>query len=120
MEDREVGPEEIVETEMGLKITKAQLDQLCDLAKKDETPDDVATRLIQEKLTESPRQVAINDAVVTALELALQHCHDNEEPSDVKKEIAGDLIVARASLEAAKTGTINPKNIKKWAIELFA
>jgi len=45
--------ENFTEVMVALKLPQIELDMLCDLAKKDERPDDVATRIIREKLNQS-------------------------------------------------------------------
>lgn len=78
--------------------------------------------IITEKVNpEKQKQIEISQAIVTTLEAVREQVNEREDLSELKAEIAGDLIVARASLEADKNeGHISPEKIKEWALELFA
>lgn len=84
------------------------------------TEQTLKTLIENQEAIEETKQIAVNEAIVTALELAFQHVCDITEPSDLQREVAGDLITARAALELSKNGKLDPALIKKWAVELFA
>lgn len=110
---------EEVETMVTLKTSQAELDMLCDMAKRGESPDDVATRIIREKLANQTKDAEVSQAIVSTLETVWDQINSINEPSDLKNAVAGDLLKAEVALEIAKNGKIEPQKVKELALELF-
>ena len=60
-----------------------------------------------------------NEMAVTVLEMVMSTLNEKEDPSELKSEIAADLLVAKMAVECGKTGKFDEKKLKKLVTELF-
>lgn len=104
---------------VSLNLSETELKILESVQKEGQTLEQVVREIIKGKLTEPP--TATNaQLTVDTLELVWNQLNDANELSDLRTEIAGDLLVARVILATIQKGQVDPKQVKEWAEELYA
>ena len=86
----------------------------------DLTVDQCLSTIIRNNLNwEKQIQQEKDEVIVTALEMVMTTLNEKEDLSELKSEIAADLLVAKIAVEYDKTGKFDKKKLKNLITELF-
>jgi hypothetical protein len=86
----------------------------------DLTVDQCVSTIINKNLNwEKQIQQEKDEMAVAVLEMVMATLNEKEDPSDLKSEIAADLLVAQIAVEYDKTGKFDKQKIKNLVTEIF-
>jgi hypothetical protein len=84
------------------------------------TVDQCLSTIIRNNLNwEKQTQQEKDEMAVTILEMVMTTLNEKEDPSELKSEIAADLLVATMAVEYDKTGKFDKQKLKNLVTELF-
>ncbi len=120
----------MINTDIALKVFKMEnVNQIINLPteefsilenlskKENMTTDQYLSELIHDKVSNGV--LSKSEMWVTTLEMVMAQLNEHKDISDLRNEIAGDLLVAKISLDFDRTGKVDDKKIKSYISELF-
>jgi hypothetical protein len=109
--------ENILESQT-IEIPQEEFNILQKLSKQEEkTKEQFLSDLIHDKANNGT--LTKSEMIVATLEMVSSQLNETEDISTIRTEIAGDLLVAKISLEFEKNGNFDKKKIKDFIKELF-